>query len=267
VGALQGMALGLVQGVTEFLPISSDGHLALAYRVMGQKPNLAFEILLHAATLLAMIVYFRSDIARLLSSLSPSGRERREDRRLVALILAATVVSGGVALALAPFVEPISASMGWVGAFFLVTAGVLVLAEALAARVPAVGDASGLSWSKVVFIGLLQGSAALPAVSRSGTTIAGGMLSGLDRERAARFSFLLGIPIIALAAAKDALDIASGSVLLPSATALVLGFVTAAVSGYLAIWGLLGFVKNHRLWPFAAYTALLGTAILVWTLV
>jgi undecaprenyl-diphosphatase len=267
VGLIQAVVLGLTQGITEFLPVSSDGHLALVYRALGQKPNLAFEILLHAATLAAMIVYFRSDIARLLSSLLPSGRERKADRRLVGLILVATAVSGAVALALSPIVEPMSGSMAWVGTWFLVTAAVLALAEGLASRVRPLAEADRLPWWKAVFIGLMQGSAALPAISRSGTTIAGGMLSGLDRERAARFSFLLGIPIIALAAAKDALDIASGSVALPPILPAAIGFIVAAVSGYLAIWGLLGFVKNHRLWPFAAYTALLGTAILVMTVV
>lgn len=266
-GAFQAVILGLTQGITEFLPISSDGHLALVYKALGQTPNLAFEILLHAATLIAMIAYFRSDIARLLSSLGPSAQGRRSDRRLLGMILAATVVSGVIALLLSPVVEPMAASMRWLGLWFLVTAAALASAEALAGRVVRVNDPATLLWWKTVFIGLMQGSAVLPGVSRSGTTIAAGMLSGLDRTRAARFSFLLGIPIIALAAAKDALDVASGSATLPAFAISAAGFVAAGLSGYLAIWGLLGFVKRHTLWWFAAYTAILGTAILVWTLV
>ncbi len=99
---LQAAILGVVQGLTEFLPISSDGHLAVAYRLMGMPPNLSFEVFLHAATLIAMLTYFWSDIVRLLSSLLPKNRERTTDRRLVLLIAVATVVSAVVALALVP---------------------------------------------------------------------------------------------------------------------------------------------------------------------
>jgi undecaprenyl-diphosphatase len=267
VGIFEAVALGITQGITEFLPISSDGHLALVYHALNKPPSLTFEVFLHFATLLAMVVYFRSDIWRLLSSLAPSGRERRADRRTVLLIVVGTAVSGVVALSISPLVEPLASSLPWVGAFFLVTAAVLAGAELLSHRVPPVEDASQLSLWKAAGVGLAQGLAALPAVSRSGTTIAGGMVAGLDRERAARFSFLLGIPIIALAAAKDGLDVATGKATLPPVVPSIAGFIAAGAVGYLAIWALLSLVKRYSLYWFAAYTAALGTAILVWSAV
>ena len=261
---LQAVLLGMVQGLTEFLPISSDGHLAVTYYLLGESPDLSFEIFLHAATLLAMLVYFRTDIVMLLSSLLPRNRERKSDRRLVLLIFIATAISGAVALALSDVVEPLSASMTFVGIGFLVTTLVLVLAEVFSPRVNALCSTDKLGFLPLGVIAAFQGIAVLPGVSRSGSTIAGGMLFGLSREEAARFSFLLGIPIIALASAKDAADVLVGSSTLPGTPAvLVAGFIAAGVCGYLAIWGLLRFVKNHRLYWFAAYTGVLGTAMLL----
>ncbi len=266
-GVFEAVALGITQGLTEFLPISSDGHLALVYRAIGKRPSLTFEVFLHVATLIATLVYFRRDIAQLLSSLSPKNRDRIDDRRTVALIALGTIVSGAVALVIGPYVEPMAASMTWVGIWFLATASFMVVGEIMSPRVPRVALPANLPWWKAGLIGLAQGAAVLPGLSRSGSTISSGMMAGLDRQRAARFSFLLGIPTISLAAANDALDIATGAGGMPAPVPAVAGFVAAGITGYLAIWGLLGFVKGHRLYWFAAYTGMLGTAILVWTLV
>lgn len=264
-GPYESVALGVTQGVTEFLPISSDGHLALVYGAMGQRPNLSFEILLHAATLVAMLTYFRRDVADVLRALLPSQRARVRERRLAGLIVLATAISGAVAVAIAPVVEPMSASLPWLGVWFLFTAAALTLAEWFEDHVAGIGDAGDLAWWKVSLIGLAQGAAVLPGVSRSGTTIAAGMMSGLDRERSARFSFLLGIPIITLAVIKDVVDVVGGASALPPFGVSLIGFVAAGLAGYGAIWGLLALVKRHSLYWFAAYTAALGTGILVWT--
>jgi undecaprenyl-diphosphatase len=259
---IQAVVLGIVQGLTEFLPISSDGHLALVYAGFGSKPDLTYEVLLHGATLLALLVYFRHDLVTLLSSLLPANRERTADRRVVLLIAGGTVVSAVVALALSGVVEPLSASLVWVGAFFLLTSALMAIAELAYGRVPRTADPSKLGWGRTGFIGLLQGLAVLPGLSRSGSTISAGVISGLEREEAARFSFLLGIPIIALAFGKDALGLAQGGVVLPNVGAAVAGFVAAGLTGYLAIWWLLPFLKHHRLWWFVAYTAILGSVVL-----
>lgn len=262
--ALQAIVLGIVQGATEFLPISSDGHLALTYNFMGMEPNLTFEIWLHVATLIAMFVYFRADVARLLASLLPRNAKRQKaDRRIVFLIAVGTIASGVVALALEPFVEPMAADMRWVGFWFLCTAGVLTLGEALSSRRPTVPRTEMLSAPKSLFVGIMQGLAVLPGLSRSGSTIAGGMLSGLSRERAARFSFLLGMPIITLAALLDLKDLIAGATTLPPWPVSIAGFVAAGLSGYFAVYWLLKLVRNHRLYGFAIYTAVLGTILLV----
>jgi undecaprenyl-diphosphatase len=264
VTVLQAAILGVVQGLTEFLPISSDGHLAVAYRLMGSSPNLSFEVFLHAATLIAMLTYFWSDIVRLLSSLLPKNRERTGDRRLVLLIAVATVVSAVVALALSDVVQPLSESMVAVALGFLGTTALLVLAEIVDTRVRKLAGPENLGLVKLGAVGLLQGLAVLPGLSRSGSTISGGMFFGLSREDAARFAFLLGIPIIALASAKDTVDVLGGASYLPGTpTALIVGFLAAGLCGYAAIWGLLKFVKTHSLYWFAAYTGVLGTVMLL----
>jgi len=267
VSILDAVILGIVQGLTEFLPISSDGHLALTYWALGMTPDLTFEVFLHGATLLAMLVYFRADIVRLLSSLAPRNKGRAaSDRRLVALIAVGTLVSGVVALTLKPYVEPLSADLRWVGLFFLVTAALLTAAEMLSARVAPVPRTSALTMPRSVGIGLMQGLAVLPGLSRSGSTIAGGMFSGLSREKAARFSFLLGIPIITLASVVDTADVLQGNSSLPPLPVSLAGFAAAGVSGYLAVWGLLKFVRKHRLYGFAIYTAALGAILLLSTM-
>lgn len=264
---LQAVALGLVQGVTEFLPISSDGHLWIVYRLFGDEPNLTFEIFLHFATLLVLVAYFRHDIVDLLASLLPANRERRAERRLLGLIALGTVVSGAIAVFMGPVVEEANTSGIWVGLGFLLTAILMALAEFLSVRVTRIKDAGGLPLWRALPVGVVQAFAVLPGVSRSGSTISGGMYAGLDRESAARFSFLLGIPIIALATVKDGLEVLSGTSSLPPLIPSMVGFLAAAAAGYLAIWGLLAFVKRHSLYWFVAYTGLLGTAILVMTVV
>ncbi len=259
---IQAVILGIVQGLTEFLPISSDGHLALVYRAFGTTPDLTYEVLLHGATLLALIVFFWRDIVELLGSLLPSNKGRTADRRIVFLIAIGTVASAIVALGLSGVVEPLSASLTWVGVFFLMTSAIMALAELLYGRVRKVGDPSNLDLPRTGFIGLLQGLAVLPGLSRSGSTISAGVISGLERDEAARFSFLLGIPIISLAFGKDLLELARNGFKLPDPLASVVGFIAAGLTGYLAIWWLLPFLKRHRLWWFVGYTAILGSVVL-----
>lgn len=260
----QAVVLGIVQGLTEFLPISSDGHLAITYRLLGQSPNLSFEVFLHAATLIAMFWYFRHDIVDLLSSLLPKNAERKAERKLVVFLVLATAVSAVIALALGPYLEGFSKNMVIVAAGFYVTTILLIVAEAMTHGEAKIESPDRLKPLSVAVIAVFQGIAALPGVSRSGSTIAGSMLFGLKRDEAARFSFLLGIPIITLAALKDGVDVIQGASRLPgSLPVLVLGFLASGLCGYFAIWGLLRFVKNHRLYWFAAYTGVLGTVILI----
>jgi undecaprenyl-diphosphatase len=146
--------------------------------------------------------------------------------------------------------------------FLLVTSALLAVAEALGRK--RLHQASAMSWRQALLVGAAQAAAIAPGISRSGATIAAGLGAGLDREKAARFSFLLSIPIILAATGMSFLDVASGSVDFPSAGVALAGFVAAAVTGYLAIAGLLAYRRSRSLYVFSVYTAALGTAVILW---
>ena len=261
-GVFQSVVLGAVQGLTEFLPVSSDGHLAVTYRLFGSSPDLTFEVFLHLATLIAMVVFFWKDIVALTRSLAPSGKGSPE-RRLVWLIVMGTGISGVLALVLRSVVEQANESLVAIGAGFLVTSAALLAAELLAKRV-ATREPCELGPARTAAVAVAQALATLPGLSRSGSTIAAGMLSGLSRESAARFSFLLGIPIIAAANIYEAKDVLTGAAPLPPLGAALAGFLTAGVVGYLAILGLLKLVRTRPLYAFSVYTGVVGVAVIVW---
>lgn len=269
--ALQAFVLGITQGITEFLPISSDGHLILVPALFGwARFGLGFDVVLHAATLLATIAYFRADVARLARALVTRGEALARDRRLAWVIIAATVPSVIVALGFEPLVEGVETytmrtQLIIVGIFLLLTAALLASAELLGRRARARVDAAeDVPMRSALVIGFAQGFAVAPGLSRSGTTIAAGVALGLKREEAARFSFLLSIPIVAAATAKKVLiDVVVKGGVLPPALPLAVGLATTAIVGYAAIAFLLPYVRKHSLAIFAVYTALVGTAILV----
>lgn len=274
-GLLEAVVLGITQGITEFLPISSDGHLILIPSLFGwDRFGLGFDVVLHAATLLATVVYFRHDVVRLAVALFSKAEERARDKRLGWFIIIATIPSALVALAFEPLVDSVETlAMGTqvtiVGAFLLVTAALLGGSELLARRsAHTVATAEEIPLGKALLVGLAQGFAVAPGLSRSGTTIAAGVALGIKRDEAARFSFLLSIPIITAATAKKILiDVILGGGTLPPALPLTVGLITTAVVGYLAIALLLPYVRRHSLWAFAIYTALAGTAILVMSVI
>lgn len=268
---VQAVILGVTQGITEFLPISSDGHLILVPALFGWKRfGLGFDVVLHAATLLATIAYFHRDVWRLILGLFSKKEERAGDRRLAWIILAATVPSALIALALEPMVEavetmPMSSQVTITGWFLIITAILLTLAEVCARRSRHTIEASEtIPLKHALAIGVAQAFAVAPGLSRSGTTIAAGVGLGLKREEAARFSFLLSIPIIGAATAKKVLlDVIVGGEALPPALPLTVGLITTALVGYGAIALLLPYVRKHSLAAFAIYTVIAGTAILL----
>jgi len=272
---LQAFVLGITQGITEFLPISSDGHLIVVPALFGwARFGLGFDVVLHAATLLATVAYFRADVARLARALVTRDAALARDRRLAWVILAATVPSVIVALAFEPLVEGVETyamdtQLIIVGAFLLVTAALLAGAELFGRRARATTDAAeDVPLGRAIAIGFAQGFAVAPGLSRSGTTMAAGVALGLERGEAARFSFLLSIPIVAAATAKKVLiDVVVEGGALPPALPLTVGLITTAVVGYAAIAFLLPYVRRHSLAVFAVYTALVGTAILVTRLI
>lgn len=268
---IEAIVLGLVQGITEFLPISSDGHLILVPSLLGwQRFGLGFDVMLHVGTLMATVLYFRRDFARLARAAFSKAAERARDRRLAWLVVGSAVPSVAVVLALEPFVSsiearPVSQQIVITAYGLLATAVVLGASEILAARAHARrvhDDAAELPWTKVLGIGFAQGFAALPGLSRSGTTIATGQALGMSRGEAARFSFLMSVPIVAAATAKKLLDVAQGEGIMPPLGVTLVGIGVTTLVGYGVIWLLLPFVRKHSLWWFSAYTAVVGILLL-----
>jgi len=251
---LQAVVLGLVQGITEFLPVSSSGHLILVPELFGwpEQPA-AFDAVMHLATLLAVIIALRSDIVSIV-------RGGPDWRRLGAMILVATLPVIVVGLLFKDAIETTLRDPSVVAISLAVWGVLLFLADRMMKKT-AITDIRRVSWKSVVWIGLAQAIALIPGTSRSGVTITAGLFTGLNRETAARFSFLLGIPAIALAGASGILDLSSGSAhvdLLP----LIVGFVTALVSGIWAIQFLLKLMKSASYKWFAVYRLVLAAVVL-----
>ena len=265
---LEAILLGALQGATEFLPISSSGHLALAQHFLGiEEADVAFDVALHVATLLAVLVVYRRSLARLLGAglrgigggrwlRAPKAawRESEEARWLVFLALGSvpTAILGLL------FQEPLERAFSaprLVATMLLVTGAVLLLPRLR--RRPGSDD---VSWWKAPLVGIAQGLAITPGISRSGSTISLALLMGVEAEKAARFSFLLSIPAIAGALALKAGDLAASNV---TPAAFVAGFVSAFVIGLAALVGLLALLKRGRFAVFSVYCFALGLAALI----
>jgi undecaprenyl-diphosphatase len=256
---LQALVLGVIQGLSEFLPISSSAHLVLAPWLFGwEDPGLAFDVALHVGTLVALLWYFRAEWLRLLSSAAVICRTRSlagpEERRLAYLVVG--TIPGAIAGILfeSKADEAFRAPALVAGA--LMVFGILLWLADVASRGQRGLD--GLRWRDALLIGVAQAFAIVPGVSRSGSTITAGRALGLNRESAAVFSFLLSMPIIAGAAVHELPRLPHGSFTGP----LLVGVISAAVSGWFAIAVLLHFVKRHSYGVFAVYRVLVGAAVL-----
>jgi undecaprenyl-diphosphatase len=253
---IQAFILGAVQGLTEFLPVSSSGHLVLFQRLFGLKENvLTFDIAVHFATLIAVIVVFWKDILGILKK--PFGR-------MTWLLVIGTLPAILVGLTLKKTIESLFEGGQTLGIEFIATGIVLWFAESVRKGNKKLDRTSILD---ALWIGVAQAVAILPAVSRSGLTIAGALFRGLTREFAAKFSFLLAIPAILGATVLDVPDAmrtirATGTVGVPTAS-LILGVLTALVFGFFAIKLMLRILTRGSLRGFAVYVILLGLLVLV----
>jgi undecaprenyl-diphosphatase len=257
---LEAVLLGIVQGVAEFLPISSSGHLVIAgelvQRCTGRKvdpeSSLQLNVALHLGTLFSILAVYRRDLLRVL-----------RDPRLCALIVLATIPVAIAGLLLKDAIQQHLFNPLAAGVCLFLTAGLLALAERAAGGETTVRD---LSPKQAALIGLFQAVAILPGVSRSGSTIAGGMLTGVEPEDAARFSFLIAIPAIGGAVvltSRSMLDGSGGANPLP---VLLAGAVVAFLVGWASLRGLIGLIRRRQLRWFAWYCAVVGAATVVWQL-
>lgn len=270
---IQAIIIGIVQGLTEFLPISSSAHLIFIQELLGvERANISFDVLLHFATLVAVVGYFHKDVVEMIKAFFLSiadifrgkfkqGFKEDNYKKLAWMIILATIPIGIIGFL---FNDPIEAMFQSVTipAFFLLITGILLYTSQ---RIN-VGnkDVEKTGVKESIIVGISQAFALIPGLSRSGTTISTGLYLGFDKEFAAKFSFLLSIPAILGANMLHLKDIGAG--LDSSIMAYVLGILAAIISGYLAISIVLKLIKEKSLDVFAYYCWIVGAAILIYSL-
>ncbi len=258
--------LGAVQGLTEFIPVSSTGHLILTRAALHipDAHGLAIDAVLQLATALAVIIYFWKDIHVLLRSLLQeiSRRGPTPERGLLLALLIGTIPAVILGLLFEKTMETVFRSATLVASATILGAGVFVAAEYALKKINANLPVSAVGWKKGLAIGLFQSLALIPGMSRSGMTISGGLFLGLSREAAARFGFLLSVPIIAGSGVKKLLELFQDGTLSVIGSPLLLGGLVAFITGLFAIHALLLYVRTHSLYAFAAYRVLLAGVIL-----
>jgi len=259
---IQIFALALLQGLTEFLPISSSAHLILLPIIANwQDQGLAFDVAVHVGTLTAVMFYFRHTLEKLTADWSKSVATRQNvgDSRLAWAVLFGTIPVGLAGLLLGDWVETALRSPLVIAVTTIAFGLLLGYADWQGKRVR---SEQSLKWQDVLFIGVAQTIALIPGTSRSGITITAGLMLGLTREAAARFSFLLSIPVILLAGGLKSIELVQSSLRIDWA-ALVSGALLSAISAYICIFLFLKMLDRIGMWPFVIYRLILG-GFLLW---
>ncbi|NLX89390.1 MAG: undecaprenyl-diphosphate phosphatase [Syntrophomonadaceae bacterium] len=252
---IQAIILGAVQGLTEFLPVSSSGHLVIFQNLLGlQNTPLAFDVLVHIGTLLAVFFAFWDDIAVLL---------RKPWSKLTFLIIIGCIPAAIAGFLLEPIFEQTFKSLLVVGIGLLITGAVLMLSERWATARPGLKEVQETTYWDALWVGLLQAIAIIPGISRSGSTISAGLLAGMERPFAARFSFLLSIPVILGAGLVELKDLGGHALASIPVASMAAGLLSAAFFGYIAIKVVLRLVNQGRLSVFSWYVWALGIVTLV----
>jgi undecaprenyl-diphosphatase len=263
---LQALVMGIVQGLTEFLPVSSSGHLIIVPWLFGWSgfiDTLAFTVALHAGTLAALLLYFREDWLRLVPAAFATIRDRSfrgdPDRRLVWLLVISTIPAAILGVLLNDPIENAIREPTIVAVLLVIAGGILWLADRWATGHRPL---SKLGMPAALGIGLAQAVALFPGVSRSGISISASMFAGLDRQDAARYSFLMATPVTAGAVLFEGIKLVKGGEIATEAGPLVVGIVAAFVSGVIAISALLRYVRSRSYNVFVAYRLVLAAVVL-----
>jgi undecaprenyl-diphosphatase len=269
---LKAVLLGLLQGLTEFLPVSSSGHLVLAQKLLGiEIPGVTFEVFLHVGTLISVIWVFRERIANIIKSFLLLFKKEEwarfadnDDRRFGLFLIAASIPTAIIAFLLNDFIEKAFGSTLFVGIALLITGGLLWVADVLPGGNKDISKTTALD---AILIGVFQGVAIFPGISRSGATISGALFRKLDKRTAAEFSFLLSIPAILGGALVEVIKISrdAAGVAMDWLFYLV-GIVTAAAAGIFAIRFFIKLLLRDRLRTFAVYCWLVGVFVIIITL-
>ena len=264
---LHAFLLGLLQGLTEFIPVSSTAHMLIGQellRIPADEAMFSYLILVQLGTILSLIVYFWKDLLKLIKAFIAKPFSTQENKlgwfiiiaTLPALVFGYLLKSAVETLFKAPLLEA--------AIRLLITAVVLALAEWLGKRNRSLEK---MTWLDALFIGIAQVISIFPGASRSGTTISAGMARGLDRPSAARFAFLMSVPVMLAAGGYQALDLLKMSGLSSFLPLLAVGFSSAALVGWLAVRWLIGYLNKHSLYVFVAYCTVIGTICLVFALI
>ncbi len=263
----QALVLGIVQGLTEFLPISSSGHLVLVPFLLNwtldPQKAFVFDVLVQLGTLVAVFVYFRKDLLAIVKAFFEGIKSRspfeKQDSRLGWYLILATIPAGIVGVLFQDHIEKLFNSPVWTAVFLFVTAIMLTVSELLSRKSR---ELESMTVKDSLIIGLFQALSILPGVSRSGSTITGGLTQGFKRQDAARFSFLMSIPVMVAAGLLSVVKLIKLEGVLSFLPVLLVGFVVAAVVGYIAIKWFIGYLKEKSLLPFAAYCAILAIVVI-----
>lgn len=261
---IQAIILGIVQGLTEFIPVSSSAHLVLVPWLLGwPDAGFLFDTILHWGTLVALIVVFWRDYLKLIAGWFRTIGQRSladPDGRLAWLIIIGTIPVVITGLLFKDFVESLFTSARAVGFDMLVTAALLAISEQILKRWQQQRTLTDIRWLDAIFIGCFEALALAPGISRSGSTMAAGLMRGIRRTDAARFSFLLGTPAFLAAPLLQIADIVTGDVPIASVSwlPLLFGFLAAAVVGVIAIRWLLRYLSNHSFYIFSIYCLVVG---------
>lgn len=272
----EGALLGLIQGLTEFLPVSSSAHLSLLQSFFGidSEKVLPFAVLLHLGTLVSVFLVYFKDIGELLVELARTvrdlftGKGLRLDsspvRRLGAMIIVASVPTAIIGLVFHDFFESLYVSPGLIAAGLIFTGFLLFVTEKYSVKVKLSHKEEGIKATHALLVGVFQGIAIWPGISRSGATLAGGLVTGLDRNTAIKYAFLISIPAILGSAIFEAKDAFTGGFESSWAGPAVIGVLIACISGLFAIKVMLRVVRNKSLFKFSIYVWILAAFVLIY---